>query len=140
MEGATGDAMAKHFYLAATAAPYTSDNEAVKRVVTEFEASYPDVAKGFPVNFGYAQAALWVEALERACESGDMTRDGVHAAFGTITEFDTGGLVGVLDYSEPGAIPARESYIAKADPAVAGGLTVVEPDFASEIALSYTPA
>lgn len=140
VEGATGEAMAKHFYVAATAAPYTSDNGAVKKVVTQFEAKYTDVSKGFPVNFGYAQAALWVEALTRACTSGDMTRDGVHAAFGSITKFDTGGLVGVLDYSKPGAIPARESYIAKADPAVAGGLTVVKPEFVSDIGKDYVPA
>mgnify|MGYP000867453561 CR=1 FL=1 len=141
MEGATGEAMAKHFYLAAAAAPYTSDSEAVKHVVGAFEgdAKYKDVARGFPVNFGYAQAALWVDALTAACESGDLTRDGVHAAFQSIKSYDTGGLVGVLDYSTPGAIPSRENYIAKADPAVAGGLVVVKDAFASDNAKGYTP-
>jgi hypothetical protein len=142
VQGDGGAAMAKHFYLSATAAPYTSDADSVKHVVTAFEANpaYKDIEKGFPVNFGYAQSALFIEALQRACKAGDLTRDGLHNAFLSIKNFDTGGLVGKLDYSTSGKIPARESYISKVDPAAPGGLTVVKPLFAAPEAESYTPA
>jgi ABC-type branched-subunit amino acid transport system substrate-binding protein len=141
MDDATKGALEKHFYLIAAAAPYTADLPAVKKLVTQFEAEYKDVAKGFPVNFGYSQAALFGEALQKACDSGDMTRDGLHAAFGSIKSFDTGGLMGgILDYSKPGGITSRENYIAKADSTLPGSLKVVKASVTSDFAKAYTPA
>ncbi len=139
-DGDAANAMAAHFYLSAAAAPYTSENPNVQKVVKEFEATpdYKDIAKGFAVNFGYAIGELYGDALQKACDGGDMTRDGLHAAFGKITSFDSGGLMGLLDYSKPNSIPSRTNYVAKYDPSQAGALKVVKGDFASDIAKAYT--
>lgn len=139
-DGDAGAAMAAHFYLSAAAAPYTSDNPKVQSVVKEFESTpeYKDITKGFAVNFGYAIGELYGDALKKACDAGDMTRDGLHAAFGKITSFDSGGLMGLLDYSKPNSIPSRTNYVAKYDLSQAGALKVVKGDFASDIAKAYT--
>jgi hypothetical protein len=139
-EGDAAKAMEAHFYLSAAAAPYTSDNPNVQKVVKEFEASaeYKDVVKSFSVNFGYAIAELYADALQKGCDAGDLTRDGLHAAFGKITSFDSGGLMGLLDYSKAHGIPSRTNYVAKYDSTQAGALKVVKGDFASDIAKAYT--
>jgi hypothetical protein len=139
-DGDAAKAMEAHFYLSAGAAPYTSDNPNVVKVIKEFEAdtAYKDITKGFSVNFGYAIGELYADALGKACDAGDMTRDGLHAAFAKITSFDSGGLMGLLDYSKPHGIPSRTNYVAKYDSTQAGALKVVKPDFASDIAKAYT--
>ena len=139
-DGDAAKAMEAHFYLSAAAAPYTSENPNVQKVVKEFEgdATYKDVTRGFSINFGYAIGELYADALQKACDAGDLTRDGLHASFGKITSFDSGGLMGLLDYSKPNSIPSRTNYVAKYDPNQAGALKVVKGDFASDIAKAYT--
>jgi ABC-type branched-subunit amino acid transport system substrate-binding protein len=136
----TAAAMVKYFNLVADAAPYTDTSAAVVKVRQQYETEHPDGIKAFSLNFGYGQAQLMGEALTRACNSGDMTRAGLHAAVGTIKSFDTGGLVSKLDYSTPGGIPSRETYIASASTADAGGLKTVQTLFVSDLAKGYTPA
>lgn len=135
----TAAAMAKYFHLVADAAPYTDTSDAVVKVRQQYESEHPDGIKAFSVNFGFGQAELMAEGLKRACASGDMTRAGLHAAFQSITSFDTGGLVSKLDYSTPGAIPSRETYIAAASPSDAGGLKTEQTLFVSDLAKGYTP-
>jgi ABC-type branched-subunit amino acid transport system substrate-binding protein len=136
----TAAAMVKYFHLVADAAPYTDPGAAVVQVRQQYESQHPDGLKAFSLNFGYGQAELMGEALKRACASGDLTRAGLHAAIATIKSFDTGGLVSKLDYSTPGAIPSRETYIAAASISDAGGLKTEQPLFVSDLAKGYTPA
>ena len=42
-----------------------------------------------------------------------------------------------LDFSKPGAIPARQSYILRPDASAAGGQTQVQDLFAAPLATSY---
>jgi ABC-type branched-subunit amino acid transport system substrate-binding protein len=136
----TAAAMVKYFHLVAAAAPYTDSGAAVVQVRQQYEAQNPTGIKAFSLNFGYGQAELMGEALKRACAAGDLTRAGLHAAVQTIKSFDTGGLVSKLDYSVPGGIPSRETYIAHASTADAGGLKTEQPLFVSDLAKGYTPA
>ena len=136
----TAAAMVKYFHLVASAAPYTDSSDAVTKVRQQYEAEYPSGIKAFSLNFGYGQAELMGEALKRACASGDLTRAGLHTAIQSIKQFDTGGLVSTLDYSTPGAIPSRETYIAGASTSDAGGLKTEQKLFVSDLAKGYTPA
>ena len=52
------------------------------------------------------------QVLDKACEDGDLTREGVLKAKQPLTNVDTGGLVVPLDYSVGvGKSPSRQSYI-----------------------------
>jgi hypothetical protein len=49
-------------------------------------------------------------------------------------------LVAPLDYSKPGRIPARQSYVVRPAVGADGGLTQVQGLFAAPFATSYPPA
>jgi hypothetical protein len=58
-------------------------------------------------------------------------------AFRQTTSVDTDGLFGKLDYSSPGDPATREALVTQADKAAEGGLTIVQPLTASDMAKSY---
>jgi hypothetical protein len=89
------------------------------------------------VLYGYAQGELMAQILETACANGALTRDGLLAAFQSLSDVDTEGLVAPMDFSSPGQPSAREVLILKPDSTVDGGLTVVEDLFASPLAADF---
>ena len=84
---------------------------------------------------------------KKACDNGDMTRDGLLNAKQSIKGLDSDGLTGNLDFSIPGSPSSREGYILTVDKSKPGGLgvkqeltesarTVNEIDFARATALA----
>ena len=58
--------------------------------------------------FGYVQARVTKEVLQKACDNKDLTRQGVLTALHQLSGLDTGGLVaGTLDYTKAGQPPSR---------------------------------
>jgi len=51
---------------------------------------------------GWVDGMTTLEATKRAVESGDLSREGLQKALATITDLDTGGLSGTIDYSRYG--------------------------------------
>lgn len=120
-------------------APPSLDAPAVEEFRAAFEEKYPD---SVPIQngsmYGYAAAQIIGEALDRACESGDLTRQGVVDALRSMTDYDSNGSVaGTLDYSDPAQPPTRMVYVSKVNPDVPGGLEAVGEPFVSETAEEY---
>ncbi|NEE45778.1 ABC transporter substrate-binding protein, partial [Streptomyces sp. SID8455] len=86
---------------------------------------------------GWTAASIFGEALDKACDNKDLTREGVDKALLTIKGYGTE--FGVShDFSDPAAPSTRESVIMKPDATVPGGLKVISPASVSAAAKSFT--
>jgi ABC-type branched-subunit amino acid transport system substrate-binding protein len=130
-------ALQESYLMVSSIAPYASDAAGPTSVRDAFGASFADQTPTHFVLYGYAQGELMAQILETACAHGTLTRDGLLAAFQSLSNVDTEGLVAPMDFSSPGQPSAREVLILKPDANVEGGLTVVEDLFASPLAADF---
>jgi ABC-type branched-subunit amino acid transport system substrate-binding protein len=133
LDTAAGGALKEHYYVAQSYQLFSSDVPGAKNVREKYEAEYEDVPMSF-TTWSYAAAAAYTTVLEKACENGDLSREGVLAAFPEVTEVDTEGIMPPLDFSDPNVPPTREVLIARPDSSAPGGLTVVRDAESSDIA------
>jgi ABC-type branched-subunit amino acid transport system substrate-binding protein len=130
-------ALQESYLMVSSIAPYASDAAGPTSVRDAFGAIFADETPTHFVLYGYAQGELMAQILETACANGSLTRDGLLAAFQSLSDVDTEGLVAPMDFSSPGQPSAREVLILKPDATVEGGLTVVEDLFASPLAADF---
>jgi ABC-type branched-subunit amino acid transport system substrate-binding protein len=129
LDGPTAEWLKTHLYVAS---PVSSFDEHAD-LLAAYEEAYPDVTPSLGVLVGYGMATLMNQVLDQACENGDLTREGVVAAFEELEEVDTGGLVVPIRGFELGKSPSLESYVLV--PADApGGATVVAEAFEGQFA------
>jgi ABC-type branched-subunit amino acid transport system substrate-binding protein len=134
------DALQESYLMVSSIAPYASAATGPTSVRDAFSASFADQTPTHFVLYGYAQGELMAQILETACANGTLTRDGLLAAFQSLSDVDTQGLVAPMDFSSPGQPSSREVLILKPDATVDGGLTVVEDLFASPMATEFQRA
>jgi hypothetical protein len=123
--------------MASSIAPYASDAAGPTRVREAFSISFADQTPTHFVLYGFAQGELMAQILETACASGTLMRDGRLAAFQSLSDVETEGLVAPMDFSKPGQPSALDVVILEPDADVEGGLTVVEDFFASPLAADF---
>ena len=126
--------------ISASLAPYNGDGTEVKKVAATYDKEFPKETPKASVPFGYAQGKVMYEALNKACENKDLTREGVVKAARSLSDVDLGGLTAApLDYSKVGEPSTRTVYISKpAD--VPGGLKALPDTFESDEAKAYDVA
>jgi ABC-type branched-subunit amino acid transport system substrate-binding protein len=139
LRGSAKSAMEKQLLVVTSIAPFSS--KAAKPA--EVRESFNNVFKGEPqssyVMYGYAQSEVLAKVLQRACDSGDLTRKGVLKALKSLSKVDTNGLVAPLDYSKAGQIPARATYVLKPDATAEGGLAIVKELSTTGLGTAYRP-
>jgi ABC-type branched-subunit amino acid transport system substrate-binding protein len=133
-------ALEKRLLVSTSVAPFSSDEAGPTQVRKAFLAKHPDQVKSTFVMYGYAQGEIMSRILETACQNNALTRAGLLEAFQSLKDVQTNGLVSPLDYSRPGQIPARESYVVRPDAGADGGLTQLQGLFAAPSAAIYQPA
>jgi len=140
LKSPAAEAVKANAFISASIAPWTLDKGGVQKVSQEFKAAYPKSVPKASVQFGWAQAEVMYQILNKACENKDLTRAGLIKAAHELSGIDTGGLIaGPLDYTQAGQPPTRAVYIARpAD--VPGGLKALPDTFESETAKSYDVA
>lgn len=129
LAGPTADFLKSNLYIAS---PITSFDQQPE-ILEAYTAAYPDVTPSLGAVFGYGMAETMKQVLDAACEQGDLTREGVLAAFEGLSDVDTGGLIVPLRGFESGKSPSLESYILKPDD-VPGGATLLQDGFSGELA------
>jgi ABC-type branched-subunit amino acid transport system substrate-binding protein len=136
-----GPALKENLTVVSSMAPPALDKPAATQLQAAFVKEYPDaVPTQVGSLFGYAQAKVTKDILQKACDNKDLTRKGLLTALHQISGLDTGGLVaGTLDYSKPGQPPSRTIYISQVDASVPGGLKVVDGPLVAEPAKTYQP-
>ncbi|MEU4995914.1 ABC transporter substrate-binding protein [Streptomyces sp. NPDC021622] len=133
-----GPALAKNYYVASPTLPIGADTAAAKKLVADYKAAYPKDALDNGVTAGWTAASVFGEALKKACESKDLTREGVDKALLTIDAYDTGFGV-TQNFTDPKSPSSKESVILRPDKSATGGMKVVREPGASEAAEGYTP-
>ncbi|WP_432534403.1 ABC transporter substrate-binding protein [Kineococcus arenarius] len=121
------DALLANAYSITSVAPYASDAPGVQAAIDLYTEADPDGAVGWEVPLAYVQAELLKQALDGACEAGDLTPEGVVASLRESSAVDTEGLLpDGLDYSRVGESPTTTVYLSKVDAAAPGGLALVD--------------
>ncbi|MQA34332.1 ABC transporter substrate-binding protein [Modestobacter roseus] len=132
------DALLANAYSITSVAPYASDAPGVQAANELYTSVAPDGDLGWEVPLAYVQGELLRQALEGACESGELTPEGVVAALQESSSVDTEGLLpDGLDYSQPGQSPTTTVYVSKVDAEAAAGLAPVE-EFSGPSAESFS--
>jgi ABC-type branched-subunit amino acid transport system substrate-binding protein len=123
-----GPALKDNLTVVSSIAPPALGTPAATQLQQDFAKEYPGaVPTQVGSVFGYVQAKVTKEILQKACDSKDLTRQGVLAAMHQISGLDTGGLIaGTLDYTKTGQPPSRSVYISQVDASAPGALKVVE--------------
>jgi ABC-type branched-subunit amino acid transport system substrate-binding protein len=129
LAGPAANWLKDHLYVASPVSSFDANPELLKA----YEAAYPDATPSLGVVVGTGMSTLMKEVLDAACENGDLTRQGVLDAFGSLEEVDTGGLVVPIRGFETGKSPSLQSFVLQpAD--VPGGASVVAEAFEGEFA------
>ena len=125
-------------YSVNSVAPYATDAPGVKEANALYAKADPQGAIGWEVPLAYGQAELLKNVLERACDAGDLTPEGVVSALGAASDVDTAGIFpDGLDFTKVGKSPTRTVFIAKVDDSAEAGLKVLDT-YEGPSAKSYT--
>lgn len=130
LNGPAAAALKKNLYVASPISAFDKHPDLLERYNAKFPGSTPSLG----VVFGFGMGEVMKSVLDAACENGDLTREGVLAAFNDLGEVDTGGLVVPITGFELGKSPSTQSFILRpAD--VPGGAQVVAEAFESDLAV-----
>ncbi|WP_030778413.1 ABC transporter substrate-binding protein [Streptomyces sp. NRRL S-920] len=133
----SGPALQKNYYVASPTLPIGAETAAARKLVADYKKAHPKDSLDNGVVAGWTAASVFGEALKKACETKDLTRDGVGKALLTLDDFDSG--FGVpQDFTDPKAPSSRQSVILQPDKKATGGMKVVRGPNASEAAQGYT--
>ncbi len=131
LAGPAGPALKENLYVASPVAPFDKLPDLLK----EYQAAYPgDPTLG--VVFGTAAADVMRQILDKACEDGDLTPEGVSKAKDELGTVDTGGLAVPLEF-KTGESPSEASYIFRAAD-VPGGAESVADMFVGDDVAGFT--
>ncbi|GGX52919.1 ABC transporter substrate-binding protein [Streptomyces fructofermentans] len=132
-----GPALMANYYVASPSLPIGADTPEAKKLVAEYKKAYPKDSLDNGIVAGWTAASAFGQALKKACESKDLTREGVDKALLTLDALDTGFGI-AQDFTDPNAASSKESVILQPDKSVTGGMKVVREPEASEVAEAYT--
>ncbi|MCC5575494.1 ABC transporter substrate-binding protein [Microtetraspora sp. AC03309] len=129
-------ALLKDFYVATGGAPISAPLPAMRKLVSEYQAKYPGEALDSGVSAGYPAAAIVGEALKKACEAKDLTREGILTAHRARGTWD-GGYGTTMDFSLIDRPATRATYIVKPDKEAVGGAVIYKEAAVSGLAEEY---
>ncbi|MGP4044629.1 ABC transporter substrate-binding protein [Streptomyces sp. 2A115] len=133
-----GPALMKNYYVANPSLPIGADTPGAKKLVADYKKAYPKDSLDNGVVAGWTAVSAFGEALKKACDSKDLTREGVDKALLTIDALDTG--FGIpQNFTDPNSPSSKQSVILQPDKSVTGGMKVVREAEASTVAEGYTP-
>ncbi|GIH45901.1 amino acid/amide ABC transporter substrate-binding protein, HAAT family [Microbispora rosea] len=131
-----GPALLKDFYYVSAGTPVSAGNAAMQRLVADYQAKYPGETLDSGVPTGWSAAMIVDEAMKKACEAKDLTRDGVLNAHRSQSGF--GGDFGTpMDFTFFDKPATRSSYVLKPDKAALGGAVVFKEAEVSGLAKDY---
>ncbi|WP_169944975.1 ABC transporter substrate-binding protein [Microbispora sp. H11081] len=131
-----GPALLKDFYYISAGTPVSVKNPAMQKLVADYQAKYPGETLDSGVPTGWSAAMIVDEAMRKACEAKDLSRDGVLTAHRSQSGF--GGDFGTpMDFTFFDRPASRSSYVLKPDKAALGGAVVFREPEVSALAKDY---
>ncbi|NEB79572.1 ABC transporter substrate-binding protein [Streptomyces sp. SID14478] len=134
-----GPALLANYYVANPSLPIGADTPEAKKLVADYQKEYPKDGLDNGVVAGWTAASVFGEALKKACDNKDLTREGVDKALLSLSAYDMGFGVS-QDFSDPKAPSSHSSVILRPDKSAVGGLKVVREAGESAEAKAYTPS
>ncbi|WP_169978316.1 ABC transporter substrate-binding protein [Microbispora sp. H10836] len=129
-------ALLKDFYYVTAGTPVSVKNPGMRKLVADYQAKYPGETLDSGVASGWSAAMIVDEAMKKACEAKDLSRDGVLNAHRSQSSF--GGDFGTpMDFTFFDKPASRSSYVLKPDKAALGGAVVFREPEVSELAKDY---
>ena len=109
--------------------------EGMKEMIDNVAKYAPDQKPDYFFIFGYTQARIVYQILEKAVDDGDLTREGVVKAFESLRDVDMGGLLNPISYGTKceDKVPVTASTIWSVDPTAPTGLKKLEPKIDSSL-------
>jgi len=139
MKSPAAKALKANVIIAGPAAPFDSSDSGVEKVSAAYTKRFGAKTAKSAALLGYAQSKVMYSILKKACDDGDLTREGIIKASHSLSDVRTAGLTATgLDYSQVGEPPTRAVFLARpAD--VPGGLQALEGGpFESQAAKAWT--
>lgn len=137
LETPAAGALADRLYVTVSYAPFGSEGAQAQAIQAAYAEAYPDGNPTIFVNYGYAVASVFGQALDAACAAGDLTRAGSIGALRGLPEIET-GIFPPLNFADPESTSSNQSYILRVDGTVPGGLVIEQDLFESELAATYS--
>ena len=92
-------AIAEGKYVGGCSVPYGYDVPGMADLIAANDRFHPGETRNSMYVYGWVHSMIVEEALKRAAEAGDLSGDGVKAAWESISNFDTGGLTPPVTYT-----------------------------------------
>ncbi|WP_254781812.1 ABC transporter substrate-binding protein [Modestobacter sp. DSM 44400] len=123
LDSPAGQVLKDHLFIASPVTTFDKQPELLKKYTDQFPGGTPSLG----VVHGYADAVVMDQILEKACESGDLTPEGVLKAKQSLSDVDTDGLAVPLDFSvQPGESPSQQSFILQPTDGPGGAKAITE--------------
>ncbi|MFG2000529.1 ABC transporter substrate-binding protein [Spirillospora sp. NPDC048911] len=134
---AAAPALLKNYYRVSGVGLLGSDGPEVKKLAGKWKAKFgaAQPESGGAVVLSYVATHLFAKIISGTC--GDLTRKGVLAARGKVTDFSIPGLGPSLNLSDPAQPTSRASQIHRPDKGVYAGMKLVEDFKVSDLAKRY---
>lgn len=130
-------ALVDRLYVTVSYAPFASEGAEAQAIEAAYGETFPDSTPTIFVNYGYAVASVFGQALDAACEAGDLTRASVIEALRGLPAIET-GIFPALSFADVDTTSSRESFILRVSPETPGGLVIGQELFESELASGFT--
>lgn len=137
METSAAAAMEEGVLVFSSTGPISGATEAAEGLREAHAAKFPDEPLSAWVSWGYVTAQVYVEALQAACDDGDLTRETLSAAIADLDTVESDGLFPPLDFSQAGRPSSTQVYIGRPNAEVPGGLETEKAFFSTALADEY---
>ncbi|MGW0809079.1 ABC transporter substrate-binding protein [Nonomuraea sp. NPDC002799] len=131
-------ALLKDFYYVTAGAPISAPLPAYQKLITDYQAKYAGQPLDSGVAAGWTAAIIVGDALRKACEAKDLSREGIVAAHRGQKAWEAGLGGTPMDFSVYDQPASRSSYIVKPDKNAVGGATIFKEAAVSDLAKGYS--
>ena len=138
LETGAGDAIKERVRVVTSYLPYGAEISAETAEISDaFAEAFPDSDPTIFVNYGYGSASVLGQALDAACEQGDLTREGVVSALRSLPAVES-SIFATQNFEDAAKAGSNKSVILDVNANVPGGLVVERDFFESDLVVEYT--
>ncbi|WP_084960305.1 ABC transporter substrate-binding protein [Thermoactinospora rubra] len=131
-------ALLKDFYYVTSGAPISAPLPAYEKLIADYQAKYAGQPLDSGVSAGWTAALIVGDALKKACEAKDLSREGIIAAHRSQKAWEAGLGGSPMDFSVYDRPASRASYVVKPDKDAVGGAKIHKEAAVSDLAKDYT--
>ncbi|GIH25071.1 lipoprotein [Acrocarpospora phusangensis] len=130
-------ALLKDYYYVTAGAPISAPLPVYEKLIKDYEARFAGQPLDSGVSAGWTAAMIIGDALAKACDAKDLSREGIIRAHRSQNAWE-GGLGGTpMDFTGFDQPASRASYVVKPDKDAVGGAVIFKEAAVSDLAKDY---